>query len=135
MADDSTYTAGSTSDRNRVRLEIQDTDNQRWLFADVELDDFLAQDGSVLLAAAHAAETMAARMAREYDFSADGASFSRSQQTKAWLMMAVQLRRRANSEASPVVFPTRVDGYSDDISSEEVNVNRESSFDRSGLVN
>ena len=39
-----TYTAGSTADRDRVRLEIGDTDADRVLFQDAELDDFLAQE-------------------------------------------------------------------------------------------
>jgi hypothetical protein len=37
------YTAGSTADRDRVRLEIGDTDEDRILFQDAELDDFLAK--------------------------------------------------------------------------------------------
>ena len=33
------YTEGSTADRDRVRLEIGDTDSDRVLFQDAELDD------------------------------------------------------------------------------------------------
>lgn len=132
---DSTYTAGSTSDRDRVRLEIQDTDNQRWLFTDDELDDFLAQDGNVLAAAAHAARAMMGRVAREYDFMADGSSFSRSQQFKAWQSLALDLTRRANASDNVNSHVTRVDGYSTDTRSDEVNVNTEPTFDRTGLVN
>ena len=35
------YTEGSSADRDRVRLEIGDTDSGRALFQDAELDDFL----------------------------------------------------------------------------------------------
>ena len=70
-----TYTKGSTANRDRVRLEIGDTDEDRALFEDAELDDLLVQEGSVLLAAAHACEALAVRFARDFDFTADGASF------------------------------------------------------------
>ncbi len=134
MAATSTYTDNSTADLDRVRLEIQDTDDQRWLFTDNQINDLLLQDGNVLSAAAHAAELMAARVAREYDFSADGASFSRSQQVKAWGMLAINLRRRANASFNVNNHVTRIDGYSDDIRSDEVNVDSDATFDRSGLV-
>jgi hypothetical protein len=43
------YTAGSTADRDRVRLELGDTDSDRALFQDAELDDFLTQEGNSIL--------------------------------------------------------------------------------------
>ena len=45
------YTAGSTADRDRVRLEICDTDEERVLFQDSELDDFLSQEGDNVMGA------------------------------------------------------------------------------------
>ena len=35
------YTAGSTADRDRVRLEIGDVDSDRVLFQDAEIDDLI----------------------------------------------------------------------------------------------
>ena len=104
------YTAGSTADRDRVRLEIADTDEERVLFQDAELDDFLAQEGnSVYGASARACETLAVRFARDFTFTADGASFQKGSVTQMFMAQAKRLRRRASETG--VVMPRRVDGY------------------------
>ena len=122
-----TYTKGSTANRDRVRLEIGDVDSNRPLFEDAELDDFLAQDTSVLLSAAHACDTLAVRFAREYNFSADGASFQKGTISG---MYAAQARRLRNlADANRVMMPQRKDGYSQDIRSDEVNVVGSETFD------
>ena len=88
------YTAGSTAERDRVRLEIGDTDSSRVLFEDAELDDFLAQEGdSILGSAARACETLAVRFARDFTFSADGASFQKGNITQMYMAQAKRLRR------------------------------------------
>ena len=113
------YTAGSTADRDRVRLEIGDTDEDRILFQDAELDDFLAQEGnSILGAAARACETLATRFARDFTFTADGASFQKGNITQMYMNQAKRLRRQAR--ATTTVMPRRVDGYSVYTDSDEV---------------
>ena len=106
-----TYTAGSTAARDRVRLEIGDTDADRILFQDAELDDFLAQEGDDIYgSAARACETLAVRYAREYTFAADGASFQKGNITQMYMQQAKRLRRRARGTTT--VMPRRKDGYS-----------------------
>ena len=113
------YTAGSTADRDRVRLEIGDTDEERVLFQDGELDDFLSQEGnSILGSAARACETLAVRFARDFTFSADGASFQKGSVTQMFMAQAKRLRRKAG--ATTIVMPRRVDGYSVYTDSDEV---------------
>ena len=113
------YTAGSTADRDRVRLEIGDTDEDRILFQDAELDDFLAQEGnSILGSAARACETLATRFARDFTFTADGASFQKGNITQMYMNQAKRLRRQAR--ATTTVMPRRVDGYSVHTDSDEV---------------
>ena len=113
------YTAGSTADRDRVRLEIGDTDEGRILFQDAELDDFLAQEGNSLLgASARACETLAVKFARDFTFSADGASFQKGSVTQMFMAQAKRLRRQAR--ATTTVMPRRVDGYSVYMDSDEV---------------
>ena len=103
------YTAGSTADRDRVRLEIGDTDEDRILFQDAELDDFLAQEGnSILGSAARACETLATRFARDFTFTADGASFQKGNITQMYMNQAKRLRRQAR--ATTTVMPRRVAG-------------------------
>ena len=113
------YTAGSSADRDRVRLEIGDTDSDRALFQDAELDDFLSQEGnSIYGASARACETLAVKFARDFTFSADGASFQKGSVTQMYMAQAKRLRRRA--DATTVVMPRRVDGYSVYTDSDEV---------------
>ena len=113
------YTAGSTADRDRVRLEIGDTDEDRILFQDAELDDFLAQEGnSIRGSAARACETLATRFARDFTFTADGASFQKGNITQMYMNQAKRLRRQAR--ATTTVMPRRVDGYSVYTDSDEV---------------
>ena len=113
------YTAGSTADRDRVRLEIGDVDSDRVLFQDAEIDDFLSQEGnSILGSAARACETLSVRFARDFSFSADGASFQKNQVTIMYAAQAKRLRRQARSTTT--VMPRRVDGYSVYTDSDEV---------------
>ncbi len=128
------YIPGSTADRDRVRLAIGDTDVTRQRFADLELDDFLAKEGSVPGAGAAAVEALWARLAIEYDFTADGASFARSQQAKALSLLAQNLRRKANAADDTTQHVIRIDGYSTTVRSDEVSENQNATFDRSGLV-
>ena len=113
------YTAGSTADRDRVRLEIGDTDEDRSLFQDAELDDFLSQEGnSILGASARACETLAVKFARDFTFSADGAAFQKGSVTQMFMAQAKRLRRQAR--ATTTVMPRRGDGYSVYTDSDEV---------------
>ena len=111
--------AGSTAARDSVRLEIGDTDEARVLFQDGELDDFLSQEGnSILGSAARACETLAVRFARDFTFSADGASFQKGIITQMYMAQAKRLRRQ--SRGASVKMPRRVDGYSVYTDSDEV---------------
>jgi len=118
-----TYTAGSTADRDRCRLYLGDTnvDAGAFLFDDAEWDDFLATEVSVNKAVALAAETMANRAAQQMDFAADGSRLDAGKQHAYWTKQAI--RWRAKGEGVKVVVPTRIDGYSDDVDSDETNAN------------
>lgn len=114
-----TYTAGSTAERDRVRLEIGDIDSDRALFQDAELDDFISQEGdNVLKASARACETLAVRFARDFTFSADGASFQKGNITQMYMAQAKRLRRKA--QGTTTLMPRRKDGYSEATDSDEV---------------
>lgn len=123
-----TYTKGDTADRNRLRLEIGDTDINRSLFDDDELDDILVQEPGVIPSAARACEILAVRFARDFDFSADGSSFSKSKLSEQYTKMGRRLRARARGTS--IIVPRRIDGFSDDVDSDEVNVRNTTSFDR-----
>lgn len=104
-----------TTDLDKFRLEIGDTDSTAPLFNDDEAEYFLdRRAGNVLQAAADACEALARKFARQFDFSEDGQSFKRSQMAAAYRQMAKDLRSRASGGVSTASF-TRVDGYSEDI--------------------
>ena len=73
-----TYTAGSTADRDRLRLEIGDTNVDRKLFDDEELDDILLREVTVIPAAAKCCENLSVKCAQDFNFSADGSSFDKA---------------------------------------------------------
>ena len=113
-----TYTEGSTTTRNRVRLAIGDTDRDRALFSDEELDDVIVQETTVNSSAALACEILATRFARDYDFTADGSTFRKSSMSEMYSKMARRLRARGRGTV--VVMPQRVDGYSQTTPSDDV---------------
>lgn len=115
-----TYTPGSTTDLNRVRLALGDTDSARALFTDDELSDFLVQETSINGACAAACEALSVRFARDYTFSADGASFNKDTISQKYAQLAVRFRAKATG--TQTVVPQRKDGYSDDIGSDEATI-------------
>jgi hypothetical protein len=101
--------------RDRVRLELSDTDVRAPLFTDAELDQLLLENGdNPLLAAAAACDILATRYAAEFDFdSLDQKSFKVSKKAQAYERRAQQLRERASRVAGVSVMQVqRVDGYS-----------------------
>jgi len=118
--------AAITVTRDKLRLELGDTDTTNYVFNDDELDYFLTEEtNNVLKARLRAAEAAVFRFARSYDFATDGQSFKRSQQATAYAEMAKQLRAQGVTTASDpggftTVNVTKVDGYSSDITNDEV---------------
>lgn len=111
------YTDTGTTDRDRVRREIGDTIAATAQFTDDEIADFVTIEGSWQGAAAHACEALATRYAREFSFSADGSSFSKERLSVAYAEAARRLRNRAKAD---MVVPTRTDGYSQEVASDDV---------------
>lgn len=100
----------SLSDRDQVRLMVFDTDAADPLLSDTEVDNFLEQrtvydssGGTVSVnipaAAADSASAIAAKFARQFDFSEDGQSFSLAQRTSAYMALERELRNRSGGYA------------------------------------
>ncbi len=104
-----TYSAGTTTDLNRVRLAIWDVVEATAYFTDEELDDFLLQESGISQAAAAACDALVARFSRDgFDFSADGSSFKKSQRVQHYRDLAITLRKRG---APDVIDTIPVDGW------------------------
>lgn len=126
--------AKDSSDLSLLRVKVGDVDEDRQLFDDAEMNVFLTEEDGVTLAAAAACDSLATRFARDYDFTADGASFKRSAVSAMYARRARVLRRQGQgTTSSPII---RQDGYSQDVKSNAAtDTNQSSSFDRSVLVN
>jgi hypothetical protein len=107
-----------TTARDKVRLELGDTDPTAILFYDEEIDVYLATRGqAVLITAADLCDAAATKFARAITFQTDGQTFKRETLVTAFQQRAKDLRARASGIGS---FPsTRQDGYSVDIASDE----------------
>ena len=93
-----------TSDRDKVRLAIGDTDVADPLLTDAEINVQVANwPDNVELAAANCAEAIAAKYAREFNFRTDLQQFDRSQRVDHYTALAGQLRSRGGLFAIPLL--------------------------------
>lgn len=94
------------TDRDQVRLLVGDTDAADPQLLDAEVDAFVtnrtvlnATGGTLVTnlnaAAADCAGAIAAKYAREFDFSEDNQSFSRAQRVGNYMALERELRNRA----------------------------------------
>lgn len=102
-----------STDKDRVRLLIGDTDATQPLLYDDEVENFLAArsvlDSSggtlsvnVTAAAADCAGAIAARYARQFNFSEDGQSFQLAQRVGQYQALERTLRNRAGGISIPL---------------------------------
>jgi hypothetical protein len=92
------------SDLDTIRLLVGDTETGDAILADADYEDFIARQqlqtsgGTVTninAAAADAAGAIAAKFARDYDFTTDGQTFSRSQRIGHYMSLERELRNRS----------------------------------------
>lgn len=100
-----------TSDRDKVRLTIGDTDSTDPILYDDEIDALLEQRSLVTTsgttynipaAAADAAGAIAAKYARQFDFTTDGQGFQRAQRVGHYQALEATLRARAGGISAPL---------------------------------
>ena len=97
-----------STDVDRVRLAIGDTDT-----ADEEIQEFVDQrsipsNGGTAVnlpaAAADCAGAIAAKYAREFDFSEDGQNFQRAQRVGHYQALEQMLRKRQGGYSAPLTL-------------------------------
>lgn len=115
-----TYTGALTTDLERVRRLISDTDGANALFTDAEINWFVSAGGSVYGAAALAARAIAGSKALLAQRVSEG-SFSEDLGTMAanLLVMAKTWDTMAQ-RSTGTIGVTRVDGYSSTIAADVV---------------
>jgi hypothetical protein len=104
---------------DEVRLEIGDEDSAAQLFTDPQIEKKLSdRGGAVLATAADLCDILATRFAGAFDFSsAARQEFKRSQKSQAYERRAESIRKRIGGLTT--VSTTRVDGFSDDITTRD----------------
>lgn len=126
---DFSYSDTRASDLDRVRFHINDTENGSGPlpgdsnFTDSEIEDMISVEGDWRRAVAAGLERLSVAWRRHPTFQADGVSISRSHISRGYLDEAKVWRRAygyANGTRVKARGVIRVDGYSDDISSTEV---------------
>lgn len=90
--------AVSLSPRERVRLKVGDTDTNDRLLSDGEIDVYVAAwPTNIELAAADAAEAIAAKFSRGFNFSTDGQVFNRRERVAHYMALSRELRSRGGA--------------------------------------
>jgi len=96
------YDSSLTTDKDKVRFYIGDTDQTDQLLQDEELSFLLTEMSNVLLAAAYAAKAIAAKFSRQADKAVGDLRISLSQKAQAYVSLAADLEKRAlTSSACP----------------------------------
>ena len=84
-----------SSEIDLVRLKIGDTDTEDALLVDEEIEVFIeAWPGNIELAAADAADAIAAKFSRGFNFATDGQAFNRRERVEHYADLAKRLRSR-----------------------------------------
>jgi len=95
-----------TTDRDKVRLKIGDTDMSDPILQDDEIDAALvAWPANLDLAAADSAEAIAAKYSRGFNFSTDGQTFNRRERVVHYMDLAKTLRSRGGAFVWPTAEP------------------------------
>lgn len=85
----------------QVRLMVEDTVTSDQQLQDEEINWIVSQEGAIEMAAARAADTIAARYSRQADRSVGQMRLSASQRAKAYLDLAARLRYLARTNVTP----------------------------------
>ena len=112
-----TYDGTLDTDLEKVRLRIGDTASTDPLLTDEEIGVFTAEQSSVRLAAAAAAEAIAAKFARGYNFKTDGQEFNRAERVKHYLDLAKALDPTGARNGAGLIAASstvKADGYNQD---------------------
>lgn len=126
-----TYNGTLTTDLDRVRFYLQDTVSAAGPkpsdgnFTDAELSGLITVEGSWERAVAAGLEALAAAWAKHVTFSADGLSVSQSNIAQSYQTEAAKWRKlygpagSTGTTGTGTTAVTRIDGYSDDVSSDD----------------
>lgn len=122
------FTYDLTTDIGQIRLEIGDTEEGQGVkpdgsnFSDEELQVILDREGGVMAAVAGVCEVLATQYARLVDTSVGPRREALGSIAQQYAARAAQLRKQYGGAGMAMMSAAvvRVDGYSDDIASDDV---------------
>jgi hypothetical protein len=122
-----TYAGTLATDLDQIRFYVSDVTSgsgpkpDGTNFTDEELNGLLTAEGTVGRSVAAAFESLSAIWRTRYNFSTEGQRFDRASVADGYAKLAAEWRDKYGSPGSRVgAGPvTRIDGYSDDIDSDE----------------
>jgi len=94
-----TYNEAQTADRDILRFRIGDTNTNKQLLSDGELDAILGRKTGVIPAALEAVDAILAQVARDIDRNAAGVSATRSQMFEHYTTLRGTLQDEMRTEA------------------------------------
>lgn len=97
------YSTSLATNKDKVRFRIGDTDSNRPLLSDEEIDAVLVSKPAVLPASIECVEAILAKIARDVDRNAAGISSSRSQAFNHYLELRGKLAREMLTESEMFV--------------------------------
>tara|TARA_R100000808_G_scaffold14529_1_gene34235 strand:- start:7528 stop:7959 length:432 start_codon:yes stop_codon:yes gene_type:complete len=97
------YSTSLTTTKDKVRFRIGDTDSNRPLLSDEEINAVIASKPSVLPASIECVEAILAKIARDVDRNAAGITSSRSQAYNHYLELRNKLAREMLTESEMFV--------------------------------
>lgn len=97
------YSTSLATNKDKVRFRIGDTDSNRELLSDEEIDAVLTAKPSVLPASMECVEAILAKIARDIDRNAAGISSSRSQAFTHYKDLLIKLGREMLTESEMFV--------------------------------
>ena len=118
--------------RDRVRLQIGDTNTSSPLFTDLEIDTILSERANdVLITSADLCDILATRFASDFDFKWKDGEFKKGSRSASYAKRAIALRTRAAGGGIASVPVTRVDGYSQETSTRDTSSSSVTGIERS----
>lgn len=104
-----TYNSDVSTDRDKIRLLIGDTDTTDQLLSDEEIDFVSTQQPNNYYAAAQCCETIAGKFARDVSTTLEGMSIAKRQRFENYLNMANNLRVMAMRTKPSKPFAASID--------------------------
>ena len=104
-----TYNASVSTDRDKIRLLIGDTDTNDQLLSDEEIDFVITQQPNVYYSAAQCCETIAGKFGRDVSTTLEGMSIAKRQRFENYLNMANNLRVMAMRALPSQPFAASID--------------------------